>query len=32
MLCNNLEGWDGVGVGKEVQEGMDVCISMADSR
>ena len=25
-----LEGQDGVGVGKEVQEGGDVCIPMAD--
>ena len=24
-------GWDGVGGGREVQEGGDVCISMADS-
>ena len=32
MLCDNLEGWDG-GVGRrEVQEGGDLCILMADSR
>ena len=31
MLCDNLEGWDGVEGGKEVQEGGDMCISMADS-
>ena len=31
MLCDNLEGWDGVGCGKEVQEGGDVCIPVADS-
>ena len=31
MLCDDLEGWDEVGGGKEVQEGMDICISMADS-
>ena len=31
VLCDNLEGWDGVGGGKEVQEGGDVCIAMADS-
>ena len=28
---NKLEGWDGVGVGREGQEGKDVCIPMADS-
>ena len=31
MLCDNLEGWDGVGGGKEVQEGGDIQIPMADS-
>ena len=31
MFCDNLEGWDGMGVGKEVQEGRDICIPMADS-
>ena len=31
-LCNNLEEWDGEGDGREVQEGGDVCIPMADSR
>ena len=30
-LCDNLKGWDGVGGGKEIQEGEDVCIPMADS-
>ena len=30
-LCINLEGWDGVGDGREVQEGGDICISMTDS-
>ena len=25
MLCNNLERWDGMGVGREVQEGGDIC-------
>ena len=30
-LCINLEGWDGEGDGKEIQEGGDICISMADS-
>ena len=31
-LCINLEGWDGVGDGREVQKGGDICIPMADSR
>ena len=31
MLCHSLEGWDGVGGGREVQEGGDVCIPMTDS-
>ena len=31
-LCINLERWDGVGDGREVQKGGDVCIPMADSR
>ena len=26
MLCDNLEGWDGVGDGREVQEGGGMCI------
>ena len=30
-LCINLEGWDGVGDGSEVQKGWDICIPMADS-
>jgi len=30
-LCINLEGWDGEGDGREVQEGEDICISKADS-
>ena len=30
-LCINLEGWDGVGDGREVQKGRDICIPMADS-
>ena len=29
-LCNNLERWDGEEVGREVQEGEDICIPMAD--
>ena len=32
MLWDDLQGWDG-GVGRrEVQEGRDTCIHMADSR
>ena len=31
MLCDNLEGWDGVGHGREVQEGHVMYIPMADS-
>ena len=30
-LCINLEGWDGEGDGIEVQNGVDICIPMADS-
>ena len=30
-LCINLEGWDGEGDGREVQNGRDVCKLMADS-
>ena len=30
-LCIKLEGWDGVGDGREVQKGGNICISMADS-
>ena len=30
-LCNNLEGWDAGGSGRDVQEGGDTCIPMADS-
>ena len=30
-LCINLEGWDGAGDGREVQEEGDICILMADS-
>ena len=30
-LCINLEGWDGVGNGRKVQKGGDICIPMADS-
>ena len=31
MLCDNLDGWDGVRGGREVQDGEDMCIPMADS-
>ena len=30
-LCDNLEGWDGVGEERGVQEREDICIPMADS-
>ena len=30
MLCDDLEGWDGVGRG-EAQQGGDVCLHIADS-
>ena len=30
-LCNSLEGWGVEGDGREVQEGGDICILMADS-
>ena len=30
-LCNNLERWDGVGGGRETQEGGGICIPMANS-
>ena len=31
MLCDNLEGEDVMGSGREVQEGGDIHIPMADS-
>ena len=31
MLYDNLEGWDGVGSGRKVQEGGAIGIPMADS-
>ena len=31
VLCDNLERWDGVEDGKEVQEGGGKCITVADS-
>ena len=30
-LCINLEGWDGVGDGREILKGGDICIPMADT-
>ena len=30
-LCINLEGWDAERDGREVQNGGDICIPMADS-
>ena len=30
-LCIKLEGWDGVGDGREAQKGGNICIPMADS-
>ena len=30
-LCDNLEGWDGEGDGREAQEGGDMGILMTDS-
>ena len=30
-LCINLEGWDGEGDRREVQEGGNICTPMADS-
>ena len=30
-LCINLEGWDGVGDGREALKGGDICVPMAGS-
>ena len=30
-FCITLEGWDGEVYGRDVQEGRDICIPMADS-
>ena len=30
-LCDSLEEWEGVGGGREVQEGGDMCIPVANS-
>ena len=32
MLCEDLKWWDGVGGGREVQEGGDMSVPMADQR
>ena len=31
VLCDNLEGWDGMGDGTEAQEGWDTCIPVTGS-
>ena len=31
VLCDNLEEWDGLGGGRELQEGRDVSTPMTDS-
>ena len=31
VLCDNLEGWDGLGCGRGIQEGGNICIPVADS-
>ena len=31
VLCDNLERWDGEGLGRGAQEGGDICIPNADS-
>ena len=31
MFCDNLEGWDGMGGGRELKEGGEVCVLVADS-
>ena len=31
VLCGDLEGWDGGGIGREVQEGGNIGIHTADS-
>ena len=30
-LCINLQGWDGVGDGREVGKGGGICVPMSDS-
>ena len=31
VLCDDLDGWDGMGVGREVREGGDISIHVGDS-
>ena len=31
VLCGNLEGWDGARGGREIEEGRDIGVPMADS-
>ena len=31
VLCDDPEGWDAMGGGREAHEGGDICILMADS-
>ena len=31
MLCDNLEGWAGLGGGREVQDRGDICVFRVDS-
>ena len=31
VLCDKLERWDGVGGGREIQEGRGICMPSADS-
>ena len=31
VLCDNLEGWGGEGGGRELQDGRDTCMPMANS-
>ena len=31
VLCDNLEGWDGVGGGRKDQQGEDISVPVVDS-
>ena len=31
MLCGDLDGWDGMECGREVQDRGDICLHLADS-
>ena len=31
VLCDDLAGWDGVGFGREVQKGRDICMCVSCS-